>query len=281
MRINIMIAVAGLAFAAAAQAQIAVVNNNNPATIASVIAGGPSGITINSLNLAGQSSGTSRSTGIFNVVGPNGYGLGGTGIVMSTGNAATYASGPNTSTSRTLNYLTGGTGSASAPGVAATSAQNTLLSSITGRPDHFDVTQIDINFTPDVGITTVGFDLVFGSEEWAEFVGTNFNDGFGIFLNGVNIANFSGQPISINNTAMSGLVETELDGVITTGSGIAVFQVFGNVNPGPNTLTFILGDAADGVYDTTVYIQNFGIPTPGALCLLGLGGLVSTRRRRA
>jgi len=281
MRINIMIAVAGLAFAAAAQAQIAVVNNNNPATIASVIAGGPSGITINSLNLAGQSSGTSRSTGIFNVVGPNGYGLGGTGIVMSTGNAATYASGPNTSTSRTLNYLTGGTGSASAPGVAATSAQNTLLSSITGRPDHFDVTQIDINFTPDVGITTVGFDLVFGSEEWAEFVGSNFNDGFGIFLNGVNIANFSGQPISINNTAMSGLVETELDGVITTGSGIAVFQVFGNVNPGPNTLTFILGDAADGVYDTTVYIQNFGIPTPGALCLLGLGGLVSTRRRRA
>ena len=281
MRINIMIAVAGLAFAAAAQAQIAVVNNNNPATIASVIAGGPSGITINSLNLAGQSSGTSRSTGIFNVVGPNGYGLGGTGIVMSTGNAATYASGPNTSTSRTLNYLTGGTGSASAPGVAATSAQNTLLSSITGRPDHFDVTQIDINFTPDVGITTVGFDLVFGSEEWAEFVGSNFNDGFGIFLNGVNIANFSGQPISINNTAMSGLVETELDGVITTGSGIAVFQVFGNVNPGTNTLTFILGDAADGVYDTTVYIQNFGIPTPGALCLLGLGGLVSTRRRRA
>ena len=281
MRINIMIAVAGLAFAAAAQAQIAVVNNNNPATIASVIAGGPSGITINSLNLAGQSFGTSRSTGIFNVVGPNGYGLGGTGIVMSTGNAATYASGPNTSTSRTLNYLTGGTGSASAPGVAATSAQNTLLSSITGRPDHFDVTQIDINFTPDVGITTVGFDLVFGSEEWAEFVGSNFNDGFGIFLNGVNIANFSGQPISINNTAMSGLVETELDGVITTGSGIAVFQVFGNVNPGLNTLTFILGDAADGVYDTTVYIQNFGIPTPGALCLLGLGGLVSTRRRRA
>jgi hypothetical protein len=276
-----MIAVAGLAFAAAAQAQIAVVNNNNPATIASVIAGGPSGITINSLNLAGQSSGTSRSTGIFNVVGPNGYGLGGTGIVMSTGNAATYASGSNTSTSRSLNYLTGGTGSASAPGVAATSAQNTLLSSITGRPDHFDVTQIDINFTPDVGITTVGFDLVFGSEEWAEFVGSNFNDGFGIFLNGVNIANFSGQPISINNTAMSGLVETELDGVITTGSGIAVFQVFGNVNPGPNTLTFILGDAADGVYDTTVYIQNFGIPTPGALCLLGLGGLVSTRRRRA
>lgn len=281
MRINIMVAVAGLAFAAAAQAQIAVVNNNNPATIASVIAGGPSGITINSLNLAGQSSGTSRSTGIFNVVGPNGYGLGGTGIVMSTGDAATYASGPNTSTARTLNYLTGGTGAGSAPGVAATSAQNTLLSSITGRPDHFDVTQIDINFTPDVGITTVGFDLVFGSEEWAEFVGSNFNDGFGIFLNGVNIANFSGQPISINNTAMSGLVETELDGVITTGSGIAVFQVFGNVNPGPNTLTFILGDAADGIYDTTVYIQNFGIPTPGALCLLGLGGLVSTRRRRA
>lgn len=281
MRINIMVAVAGLAFAAAAQAQIAVVNNNNPATIASVIAGGPSGITINSLNLAGQSSGTSRSTGIFNVVGPNGYGLGGTGIVMSTGDAATYASGPNTSTARTLNYLTGGTGAGSAPGVAATSAQNTLLSSITGRPDHFDVTQIDINFTPDVGITTVGFDLVFGSEEWAEFVGSNFNDGFGIFLNGVNIANFSGQPISINNTAMSGLVETELDGVITTGSGIAVFQVFGNVNTGPNTLTFILGDAADGIYDTTVYIQNFGIPTPGALCLLGLGGLVSTRRRRA
>jgi hypothetical protein len=257
------------AAATAAHAQINVANNNNPALFAAAIQGGASGITVNSLSLSGQSSGAAMSTGFFNVSGPNAYGLVGGGIVMSTGNAADYGSGPNTVTNKTTNF-----------GSTATAGDNALLGGITGFTDHRDVTRIDVTFTPDPGVTTIGFDMVFGSEEFAEFVGTNFNDGFGIFVNGVNSAFHLGLPININHPSMGVLAETELDGVIINGGG-AGFNFLAPVNPGLNTLTFIIADTSDNVLDTTVYIQNFGIPTPGAVAALGLAGVFASRRRRA
>ncbi|MFO0858317.1 MAG: choice-of-anchor L domain-containing protein [Phycisphaerales bacterium] len=254
--------------AGSAHAAITVTNNNSNAAFAAALSGGGSGITINTLNIQGQSSGAAMSTGLFSVTGPNAYNLGGTGIVMSTGDAAAYSSGPNTSGSTSTNY-----------GSFATPAQNALLQPITTFTDHRDVTQIDVTFTPDVGVTTLGFDMVFGSEEYAEYVGTIFNDGFGIYVNGVNYAQHLAQRISINNTAMGVLAETELDGVIVTNNG-AVFQFLTPVNPGVNTLTFIIGDSSDHVLDTTVYIQNFGVPAPGAAITLGSVGLVAGLRRR-
>ena len=258
------------AAATAAHAQINVVNNNNPALFAAALQGGASGITVNALNLNGHSLATGEmTTGFFNAVGPNAYGLVGGGIVMSTGNAADYGSGPNTVTNRTTSY-----------GAAGTAGDNALLSPITGQANHFDVTTIEVLFTPDVGVTQIGFDMVFGSEEWSEFVGSQFNDGFGIYVNGVNRAVHLSQPININHPSMGNLLETELDGVIIN-NGIAGFNFVAPVNPGLNSLVFVLGDTSDSVLDTTVYIQNFGIPTPGAVAALGLAGVFASRRRRA
>jgi hypothetical protein len=257
------------AAATAATAQINVVNNNNPALFAAAIQGGASGITVNALNLNGHAAGGAMTTGFFNVTGPNAYGLVGGGIVMSTGNAADYGSGPNTVTNRTTNY-----------GAAGTAGDNALLSPITGQANHNDVTTIEVLFTPDVGVTQIGFDMVFGSEEFAEFVGSQFNDGFGIYVNGVNRASHLALPININHPSMGVLAETELDGVIIN-NGIAGFNFVAPVNPGVNSLVFVLGDTSDFVLDTTVYIQNFGIPSPSAVAALGLAGVFASRRRRA
>jgi hypothetical protein len=258
------------AAATAANAQINVVNNNNPALFAAALQGGASGITVNAINLNGHSLASGEmTTGFFNAVGPNNYGLVGGGIVMSTGNAAQYGSGPNTVGNATTNY-----------GAVGGAFENGLLSPITGFNDHRDVTTIEVLFTPDVGVSTIGFDMVFGSEEWAEFVGSQFNDGFGIYVNGVNRASHLGLPININHPSMGNIPETELDGVIINGNG-AGFNFLAPVNPGLNSLIFVLGDTSDFVLDTTVYIQNFGIPTPGAVAALGLAGVFASRRRRA
>ncbi|GEM_PF-1663626 len=67
--------------------------------------------------------------------------------------------------------------------------------------------------------------------------------------------------VNINQPAMTNLGGTELDGVITTANG-AGFAFLAPVNPGLNTVTFILSDSRDNHFDTTVYIQNFGVPAP-------------------
>jgi hypothetical protein len=258
------------AAATAATAQINVVNNNNPALFAAAIQGGASGITVNSISVNGHSNANGdMTTGFFNVTGPNAYGLVGGGIVMSTGDARDYSSGPNTSTNFETRY-----------GASGTAGDNALLGPITGFTDHRDVTTIVVEFTPDVGVTTIGFDMVFGSEEFQEYVGSNFNDGFGIYVNGVNRASHLSLPININHPSMGILAETELDGVIIN-NGIAGFNFLAPVNPGLNTLIFVLGDTSDDRLDTTVYIQNFGIPSPGAVAALGLAGVFASRRRRA
>ncbi len=94
--------------------------------------------------------------------------------------------------------------------ISITQNTNALLDPITGGTfDHFDTTQLDLTFDS----TTV----VFGSEEYSEFVGSSFIDGYGFYLNGVNIAQVGGQPVNINHPAMMALSGTEFDGILAPG----------------------------------------------------------------
>jgi hypothetical protein len=54
--------------------------------------------------------------------------------------------------------------------------------------DTFDAAVLEFGFAVDPGTTSVAFNYVFGSEEYNEYVGTQFNDVFGFFVNGVNCA---------------------------------------------------------------------------------------------
>lgn len=259
------------------------------------------------------------------------YGIG-SGVVLSTGGVegitvdvgggfppqsfvAGYSDGPNTQEGN--GWAFGGTfppappdpndpGSGT-PGVSATSAQESLLDPITQNPacdpdpdfcSHYDVTELIINFDMQPGVTQVAFSIVFGSEEWPEFRDSPFIDGFGMFLNGVNIAAVGGFPVNIRHPDMRPLVDqngdpvagteipgTELDGILGPG-GNPVLTFSGLVDPTGNQLRFIVADTSDGVLDTTVYFSALtGVPAPPAVWLLGTGlaGLVGRRwlRRKA
>lgn len=62
---------------------------------------------------------------------------------------------------------------------------------------------------------------------------------------------------------------------------VAHFVVSGSQFNGTATINFVGGATFNGIEVTDLQIFEFTIPAPGALALLGVGGLVAGRRRRA
>jgi hypothetical protein len=153
-------------------------------------------------------------------------------------------------------------------GIPATAQQEALLDPITDRPDldppetydHYDVTELIINFDMQPGFDHVAFNVVFGSEEYPEFVDSPYIDGFGMFLNGSNVAFVGGLPVNIRHPSMAALTGTELDGVLAPGNN-PLLTFAGAVGPSGNILRFIVADTSDGILDTTVYFSSLeGVP---------------------
>lgn len=226
---------------------------NNAAALLNAVVAPNSGLTITSFNLQGHSRPAGQvSTAIFNAAGQgNIYNLSGSGIILSSGDVNSYFPGPNTSAGTSFSY-----------GTAATAAQEVLLSPITGSATngitHNDVTQFDVVFDVGPGVNRVAFEVVYGSEEYPEFIGSSFKDPFGLYLNGVNIAfTRDGRRINIDNPGMTNLAGTELDGILVFG-GSPTLTFSGPVVPGSvnNRLTFIVADASDFILDTTVFVTG-------------------------
>jgi hypothetical protein len=271
---HVAVLVAVLALVSSTPTAAIVVNpttNLNDLLNALVLPG--SGLTVINATLSAQVSGDAMSVGTY--TNPQGTYGAYPGIVLSTGNVANYGSGANTSTSKTFSY-----------NVPATAAQEALLDPITsGAYDHFDVTQLDITFQTTTG--EVYFFVVFGSEEYPEYVGSQFNDGFGLYLNGVNIAKVGGLPVNISHPDVKSISGTELDGVLAPNDNpLLLFGVSGLDTSAHHTLTFILGDTSDTILDTTVYIAALGgvvnpvIPEPATLWLMASGLMPFVLRRR-
>ena len=219
---------------------------------------GNTGIVVTGVNLITPPAlGTAVPTGVFSAGGIAPYGLFGDGIVLSTGDATAYGSGPNVNqdTSTGFNPL-------------PDFSQDAILDPITGGvDDHFDITRLDISFDLLPGFDTVFFNAVFGSEEFPEFVPLGFFDGFGIYLNGFapsdNIAFVGGLPVSIAHPDFAAIPGTELDGVLAPGGNpLLTFQRFIGDGATGNTLTFIIADLIDEIYDATVYISSLGAVLP-------------------
>jgi hypothetical protein len=195
--------------------------------------------------VAPSSIGTfANSTGI--------YGLPNNGIVLSTGNVLDYSQGPNTTGSKTTNW-----------GNSGTVEQEGMLSQISGSgSSFFDVTQINITFDVINNLDTLSFLAAFGSEEYASYQGTAYNDGFGLFLNGQNFAasvpagESLAQTINISHPDMVNINGTELDGVIKSNNSTTL-RLATAVTPDStdNVLTIIIGDRADQLFDSTVFLS--------------------------
>jgi hypothetical protein len=169
------------------------------------------------------------------------------GIVLSTG-AITDVPGPN--------EQEGTSGILDTPG-------DPDLTALAGQ-DTFDAVVLQFDFVADADV--VRFDYVFGSEEYEEFVGSDFNDVFAFFVNGQNCATVAGGPVSVNtiNSQTNAQafrpnpfsfdqpspLDIEFDGLTTT---LACESAI--TRGGTNTLKLAIADASDPIYDSGVFIR--------------------------
>lgn len=165
------------------------------------------------------------------------------GTILSSGDVANVV-GPNATPATTAENGT--------PGDAQ-------LQALAGGPTaDAAVLTFDFQATAD----SVYFEYVFASEEYTEFVGSEFDDAFAFFVNGTNCATIGGQRVSVNtvndgtnaahfrnNDVRPGPIDTEMDGLTTVQLCAAA------VLEGVNTVKLVIADVGDDAYDSNVFIK--------------------------
>ena len=125
-----------------------------------------------------------------------------------------------------------------------------------------DATILEFDFQCSTSLVA-SFRYVFSSEEYNEFVDSQFNDVFGFFVNGRNIALLPQTtiPVAINNvnevrgsqffrSNENGSINIESDGLtIVLGAEV-------QINPGRNHIKLAIADATDTIYDSWVFLQQ-------------------------
>ena len=217
-----------------------------------------SGVVISNVTYGG----VDESAGLFS----GGAGIIGfdSGIILSSGNIANVI-GPNLFDDITA---TNGT-----PG-------DTDLDILSGYTT-YDATILEFDFVPITN--TISFNYVFASDEYNEWVHTQYNDVFAFFVNGTNCATVNGDPVSINtinngrpygtppmenpsfyiNNDLDdggGSIDTEMDGLTV------VLTCQATVSPGViNHIKLAIADASDSIWDSNVFLENNSFisgPTP-------------------
>ncbi len=214
------------------------------------------GVAVSNVSFRGATRSAGFFTGGANIIGFD------QGIILSTG-AVQNVVGPNRSTETTTVNETQG------------DAQlNQLIPGLTTN----DATVLEFDFVPTG--STVTFQYVFASEEYNEFVNSEFNDLFGFFLNGQNIAVLPGTNVSVsinnvnggkplgtnpknpqfyvNNDRQDGSapLNTEMDGLTV------VLSVQAAVKSGQtNRLKLAIADASDFFLDSNVFIKAASFTT--------------------
>jgi Ca2+-binding RTX toxin-like protein len=171
--------------------------------------------------------------------------------------------------------------------------------SFRGNTD-FDVTILAVELDVPAGRNCVQFDFAFYSEEFSEYVGSEFNDAFVAELDtstwitdGSTVSapdNFAfdaeGDPVTINSTGVTGM--TALNASNTTYDGATVLlQAAHEVSPGLHTVYFSIFDQGDHIYDSAVFLDNLRVLTadpgecepgakPGGLPLVFLHGIMGS-----
>lgn len=210
---------------------IDVTETNSSDTLIDVLLGGESATNADAIGANGSLGTYTNDSSLWDL--PD-------GIILSSGKVTDYADGFNTSSSYSSNMGSSG---------------NTDLSNLSGKST-YDAASLSFEFTATSN--QISYDFVFGSEEYKEYVGSNFNDAFGVFLTDSNgeksqiSFDNAGNPITINTAWMQDSSGTELDG--DTGK----LTTTANVLAGHDyKIEFAIADASDSIYDSTAYISDF------------------------
>lgn len=216
------------------------------------------------------------------------------GIILSTG-LATDAAGPNES------VKTG-------EGVNANRGDRDLERLI-GTGNMHDVVALEFDFTPTV--EEVSFEYVFASEEYCEYVGSEFNDVFGFFISGpgingsfadgaINIATLpnSNEYVSINSVNFEATREYYIKNA-RPGAALGCRERFGG-KPVANLIEYdglttmltaiarvipcetyhiklVIGDVSDGIFDSAVLLMANSFQAGGTVTAsVNIPGVIDT-----
>jgi hypothetical protein len=180
----------------------------------------------------------------------------GSGIILTTGDAS-LAAGPNDSD--------GSTGINNLPG-------DDDLNSLVPQASTRDATVLEFDFTTEGG--DLFFNYAFASEEYNEYTNSAFNDVFGFFLDGENIALIPGTttPVAINNVNGGNPLGTDAsnpelynNNERSDGSPFNIeYDGFTDVftaqapgiGAGEHTIKLAIADVGDSRLDSAVFIQG-------------------------
>lgn len=229
------LAISSLAIVSSAHA-LNVSPTDNAQALADAIMGSGSAITVTSVSY----SGAAAASGLYSD-GPLGMA---DGALLTSGSAVNALPPDDSGATTTANGL---------PGHALCDA---LIPGYTS----YDATVLTINFDLAPLFNGIQFNSVFGSEEYPEWVGTSFNDVYGVYLNGQQVAfDDNGQPITINGPFFSGASVvfppangTEYDG--TTGILNTRAPLAGGSTG--NVLQIVICDGGDTAYDSGAFITG-------------------------
>ena len=178
------------------------------------------------------------------------------GVLLTTGTIAN-AVGPNLVSNRTFEQ--------NRPG-------NAILNTVTGRTT-FDACRFEFDIIP--GGDTLEFNFAFSSEEYNEWVGSQYNDVFGFFISGPGIVGDAGigndknialipgttQAVTINtvnnasneayHTDNTGGSHIQYDGITNGLSAVSAVQPCQTYR-----LKLIVADASDRKFDSGVFIER-------------------------
>jgi len=256
-----------------------------PTDLANSLVG--AGVTISNVTYTGSTIAAGKFNGGTGIIGFD------QGVILSSGNIAKVI-GPNVEDGKTTVLGLGG---------------DLDLTALSGFPT-FDATVLEFDFVPNAD--KVSFKYVFTSDEYNEFVNSQFNDVFAFYVNGVNCATVGGLPVSINtinngkpfNTLPNSHPELYINNDLQDGGGAINTEMDGltvvllceaSVNPNiTNHIKLAIADAGDASLDSNVFLQagsltttpTAGIPTLSEWAQIGMaallvgGGLVALRRNR-
>jgi hypothetical protein len=238
----------GAMFVVGATAHAVTTTAATPQELVQALAGG--GVTITNVKVTGAGGAIGKFTG----GGADGLTID-AGVIMSTGNI-TGAAGPNL---------------AESSGASLGQPGDTSLDALVKPQTTHDaiILEFDAVTTSDV----FSIQYVFASEEYKEYVNSEFNDVFAFFVDGSNIALVPGAaaPVAVNtinhlansqfyrdNPAGSGKFGTSFDGFTT------VLTAAANVSPGvTHHIRLAIADTADPIYDSAVFLAQGGISGNG------------------
>jgi pimeloyl-ACP methyl ester carboxylesterase len=137
----------------------------------------------------------------------------------------------------------------------------------------YDVTTLDLQLSAPSGVNCLLFDFAFYSEEYAEFVGSVYNDAFIAELDKSTwVANTTiyapdnfaydpdGNVISINSTGFTQMSGLNAAGTTYDGSTV-LLQAATIITPGMHNLYLSIFDQGDHIYDSAVFIDNVRFET--------------------